>query len=219
MSTEQYPPKEWLPGNISLKSLDIHKPIPDELRGVYDLVHVRLLVAVLRDGDLIPVVENLFAMLSLYCVLCCLLTWVCEDTLTSVEPGGYLQWSEINPSTFGIQSIHPDTRTDELRYLVESFRLRAPLRWVSELPSFFAGQGLKDVLHRSYATPPELLMQMTQIHFMLGEEMSFVIMDNSDPAKGGPAYRRRIEEAAIEAKEGAAITFACEVTIGMRQVT
>ena len=62
-------------------------------------------------------------------------------------------------------------------------------------------------------------MQMTQIHFMFGEEMSFTVMDNSDPSKAGPAYRRRIEEAAREAKEGAAITFAPEVTIGMRQVT
>ena len=59
---------------------------------------------------------------------------------------------------------------------------------------------------------------MTQILFMFGEEMSFAVRHNSDPSKPGPAYRRRIEEAAREAEKGAAITFAPEVTIGMKQV-
>ena len=103
-----------------------------------------------------------------------------------------------------------------------------PLSWVRKLPSVFVEQGFQDeknekkiqkiVSHRCHPTPSELLMQMTQIHFMFGEEMSFAVMDNSDLSKSGPAYRRRIEEAAREAQKGAAISFAPEVTIGMRQI-
>lgn len=51
---------------------------------------------------------------------------------------------------------------------------------------------------------------------MVGEEYSFIAMDNSDLSKGGPAHRRRIQEAAKEAKEGAAMDFIPEVSIGRK---
>ena len=54
------------------------------------------------------------------------------------------------------------------------------------------------------------------MQFMIGEEYSIVAMDNSDPQKGGSVHRRRIQEAAKEAKEGAAMHFIPEVTIGKK---
>ena len=51
---------------------------------------------------------------------------------------------------------------------------------------------------------------------MVGEEYSFAAMDNSDPQKGGPAHRRRIQEAAKEAMEGVGLQFFPEVTIGKK---
>lgn len=89
-------------------------------------------------------------------------------------------------------------------------------RWPPRLPDIFEKQGLRDVTYGRYATGPETRLFWTQLQCMVAEEYSFVAMDNSDPQSGGPAYRRRIQEAAKEAKEGAAISHTLEVTVGMK---
>ena len=63
-SIDQFPSKGWLPDNISLSRLDVLKPIPEELKGKYDLVHVRLFLAVVQDDDPTPILRNLMDMLS-----------------------------------------------------------------------------------------------------------------------------------------------------------
>lgn len=65
ISSEQYPASGWLPSNITLSILDIHKPVPKHLRGQYDVVHVGLLVLVVAKDDPTPIVENLMALLSM----------------------------------------------------------------------------------------------------------------------------------------------------------
>ena len=64
VSADQYPPKEWLPANLSLKTLDVHKPVPEELKGKYDIVHVRLFLTVVKNDNPLPILENLMEMLS-----------------------------------------------------------------------------------------------------------------------------------------------------------
>ena len=66
ISADQYPPKEWLPANLSLETLDIHKEIPEELKGKYDIVHVRLFLTVVKNDDPLPILKNLMDMLSAY---------------------------------------------------------------------------------------------------------------------------------------------------------
>ena len=64
ISVDQFPVKEWLPGNMSLHRLDLFKPVSEELRGKYDLVHVRLFLAVVQNYDPTPILRNLMDMLS-----------------------------------------------------------------------------------------------------------------------------------------------------------
>lgn len=45
-------------------TLDIHKPIPEELKGKYDIVNVRLFLTVVRNDDPLPILQNLMDMLS-----------------------------------------------------------------------------------------------------------------------------------------------------------
>ena len=63
-SVDQFPSQEWLPDNISLHRLDVLEPIPETLKGKYDLVHVRLFLAVVQDDDPTPILRNLMDMLS-----------------------------------------------------------------------------------------------------------------------------------------------------------
>lgn len=66
ISADQFPPKEWLPSNVSLGTFDALLPIPDELIEKYDIIHVRIFVAVVKNEDPTPLLKNLISMLSLY---------------------------------------------------------------------------------------------------------------------------------------------------------
>lgn len=64
ISPAQYPPKEWLPKNVNLHVLNMLDPVPEELVGTYDVVHVGLLIMVVRNEDPTPVLINLLTLLS-----------------------------------------------------------------------------------------------------------------------------------------------------------
>lgn len=65
ISSEQYPSKAWLPLQISLRELDITKPIPSHLEGKYDIVHVQLFLCVIRRDGPAAVLHELCKMLSM----------------------------------------------------------------------------------------------------------------------------------------------------------
>lgn len=61
---DQFPCKEWLPSNVSLQALDIGEDIPESLLGIYDVVHVRHFLLVVKD-DPLSLLKNLVALLSM----------------------------------------------------------------------------------------------------------------------------------------------------------
>ena len=60
----QYPPKEWLPSNVTMRALDAFSEVPDDLVGIYDIVHLRLFACVIKDNNPEPVLANVIRMLS-----------------------------------------------------------------------------------------------------------------------------------------------------------
>ncbi|KNB08941.1 hypothetical protein FOXG_09627 [Fusarium oxysporum f. sp. lycopersici 4287] len=78
-----FPPSE-LPSNIKLSLGDVFEPIPENLVGKYDLVHVRLLMVALKAGDWVPVAKNLQSLL---------------------RPGGYILWDETGFTKFNATPI------------------------------------------------------------------------------------------------------------------
>ena len=66
ISDEQYPPENWYGPNVTLSKLDIFQPLPEELKGKYDVVHLRFFMAVAVDDNVKIVIENLKEMLSKY---------------------------------------------------------------------------------------------------------------------------------------------------------
>ncbi|KAI6959797.1 hypothetical protein KC318_g14410 [Hortaea werneckii] len=72
LSSEQFPPEADRRG-IDFQVLDILKPPPEEERGKYDVVHVRLLVCGLKGSDWRHAAANI---------------------LTLLKPGGWIQWHE-----------------------------------------------------------------------------------------------------------------------------
>jgi len=70
------PPKPELPSNLSVRKWNFFEPVPEEWKGAFDLLHVRLIVQAFGGNqDPQPVLEKFVSML---------------------KPGGYLQWDEYD---------------------------------------------------------------------------------------------------------------------------
>ena len=54
---------------MALSKLDIFKPLPEELKGKYDVVHLRFFMAVAVDDNVHIVIKNLKNMLSKYNII------------------------------------------------------------------------------------------------------------------------------------------------------
>lgn len=50
--------------NTTLSKLDILKPLPEALKGKYDVVHLRFFMTIASDDDVDIVIENLKRVLS-----------------------------------------------------------------------------------------------------------------------------------------------------------
>ena len=64
ISDMQYPPESWYGPNTTLTKLDIFNPLPEELRGKYDVVHLRFFMTIANDENVHVIIENLKTMLS-----------------------------------------------------------------------------------------------------------------------------------------------------------
>ncbi|PWY84799.1 S-adenosyl-L-methionine-dependent methyltransferase [Aspergillus heteromorphus CBS 117.55] len=194
VSFAQCPPAEWLPDGVNLRPLDLYEPLPAELEGVYDVVHLRLFFVVIRNDDPVPVFRNLLRML---------------------KPGGWLQWSEHNYESWSVQSVAgvSTPALDEMMALMKATGLG---RWVPGLSNVFAQHGMAEVRKELHPCIPHTRVYWSQLQFNSNEEYSYLAMDNSSPDAAGPKLRSLIHQAAEECRRGAGFDFTIEVTLGRK---
>ncbi|KAL9593685.1 MAG: hypothetical protein Q9219_007440 [cf. Caloplaca sp. 3 TL-2023] len=112
--------------NVNLSLADAKEALPGELHGIYDVVHIRYLIAGMEPDDWEPVLRNLLQLL---------------------KPGGAIQWEE--PALSQVQHLRggPDSRTAITTSLSLMFR-SGPLQerfghgW-STLPAIMEKCGLR----------------------------------------------------------------------------
>ncbi|KAH9909007.1 hypothetical protein F4778DRAFT_714887 [Xylariomycetidae sp. FL2044] len=86
--TANFPAAAFLPHSVTLKELDIlAQPLPEDARGVYDVVHIRTFASSFPHGDVAPILSKVVALL---------------------KPGGWLQWEESRVDLFTVQSPTPE---------------------------------------------------------------------------------------------------------------
>ena len=118
MSPAQFPKKEWWPQNVRLGTLDALGPIPEHLIGAYDIVHVGLFVMMIRNENPVPFLENVKLLLSKPAHFLATFQHVIVPLryispynmmrLTQlVEPGGYLQWDEVDVDSLRATPANP----------------------------------------------------------------------------------------------------------------
>ncbi|KAI2634468.1 S-adenosyl-L-methionine-dependent methyltransferase [Xylaria nigripes] len=127
ISPAGFPEPTTLPDNVTLSIQDVKKPIPEELHGKYDAVHVRMLVAAMLPTDWKLVVANLKQML---------------------KPGGYLQWLECDFVGTKHLRWRLDSSVDSIQILgrafAATFQGRLQHGW-NTLPAHMEAAGLCDV--------------------------------------------------------------------------
>ena len=167
ISTAQFPAKEWLPANVQLEVLDIlDTDLPDELKGAFDVVHLRAFAVVIKRGEPRGVLDRVVEMLSMrdrsfvFLTVCITLSFILpllrslfvfflktllllssrfgdipmmslefrllspDDQLTDhlvSEPGGYLQWDEVDIGAYHAHSPNVAIGNASSQKLVEHF--------------------------------------------------------------------------------------------------
>ncbi|KAI4183570.1 MAG: hypothetical protein LQ348_004663 [Seirophora lacunosa] len=113
-------------GKVKLSVADVKKPMPTELHGLYDVLHLRWLIAGMEPDDWEPVLRNLLPLL---------------------KPGGAIQW--VEPAFSQTQHLRgePESKTATLTKMSLMFR-SGPLQqrfshgW-STLPAIMEKCGLR----------------------------------------------------------------------------
>ncbi|KAK7915071.1 hypothetical protein PG985_012774 [Apiospora marii] len=86
-----FPAASYLPASVTLKKLDIlADTVPSELKGTYDVVHIRAFDSVIRNAEAIkPVLSAAMELL---------------------KPGGFFQWEEMRGDNWIVEAPSPDTQ-------------------------------------------------------------------------------------------------------------
>ncbi|KAL4969516.1 class I SAM-dependent methyltransferase [Aspergillus stella-maris] len=89
ISSSTLPQREYWPANVSFSTLDcLNEQLPEDLVGIFDIVHLRMWALIVRDNDPGALIRN-------------------ADRL--LKPGGYLQWEDApfkNVVACGEAAIH-----------------------------------------------------------------------------------------------------------------
>ncbi|KAI9645959.1 hypothetical protein NHQ30_005396 [Ciborinia camelliae] len=159
ISTAQFPPKGWLPKNVNLDTLDILQPIPDALRGRFDVVHTGYLCLVVEKGDPFPILDNLLALL---------------------KPGGYIQWDDgdfggvFSQSTdLGLSHSAMDELKNQAHSLVSG--KYNDFRWITELDKVFLERNLSVLACQYVPIDDDIAHPWTMTHLMASVEMGKII--------------------------------------------
>ena len=109
ISSDCFISPKHLPKSVQLKLLDATKPLPAELRGQFDVVHIRLLQSIILDNDPSNIICH------------------CKELL---RPGGYVQWEEFDPAAVDLHDHNG--KAQNLQKLRNMLQDRAPARSVGK---------------------------------------------------------------------------------------
>lgn len=206
ISLQQSPPAEWLPENVTVSEWDIFSDLPAYLEGVFDVVHLRLLLLVIRNNDPRPVLKN---------------------AMTMLKEGGWIQWDELDPwGAYTISTGHSEPNSSLIREkenpeVEEQFQRKqeltamSTLTWVTRLHEMMEEIGFEEVTREEIACHVGLAKYY--------QDMQFLVMEEEAANKGTSEERERVEraigEGVRESREGRARVTPKVVCLGRRPRT
>ncbi|XXH00333.1 hypothetical protein Hte_006677 [Hypoxylon texense] len=147
----------YLPASVSLKKLDIlAKPLPAELSGIYDVVHIRAFGSLIPTTDLTPVLS------------------IASELL---KPGGFLQWEELRGDRFIAESPSPQVSKVSCETIVQMLKGRLQAQgiqqeWADVLDAHFTQFGLQNARLLVHEKRKQDLKGWTEDYLMVWEEIA-----------------------------------------------
>lgn len=190
----QAPPIEWLPCNTQLRRWNIFHDTPKDLRGKYDIVHVRLLVLVVENSDPRPIIRNLFKML---------------------KPGGYLQWDDLNFPSTHVKTVDESPETPALHEFREMICSRGRNDWPLQLDTMVSGEGFEDAKLYHFEDRLDLAKAHCEDYLLSFEELA-IRLDRADRKLEAAKIYQLVQAAYKECLGGAAILMSKVVCVARK---
>ena len=190
----QAPPQNWLPHNVKLKEWSVFDEPPEEMVGIHDLVHVRLLGFVVKHGDPRPILRNLMKLL---------------------KPGGYLQWEDFNCPDTSVRFMQGALYTPALHKIKKLVYSQGRNNWAVELAETFKEEGLLDAKTYHYGDRLELVKANSDQHLLTFEEFASNLEHAGQKAEADVIYKL-IKDAHKESLRGAALCMPRVVCVGRK---
>ena len=194
---DQFPRPEWLPSNAKFLEHDAFEPSgpPPELAGQFDVVHIRLFIAIIKDND--P--TGLLA--------------YCRKLL---KPGGYLQWDDHEPSLNRVGS-YEGSPTEGMEMISRLTQTHKPTAWLKQLPKTFAECGFDVVDVDQKVILPWQRGMYADNYCMLADE--FVARAEQGGEGIGPVeefYKELSAKASMEKLQGSYADLTFQIVVGRK---
>lgn len=150
-----FPHPAYLPASVSLQQLDIlAKPLPAELIGAYDVVHIRAF------GSATPSCDPVLTI-----------------ALELLKPGGFIQWEEIRGDRFIVESPSPQVSKvacDSIAQVLHGGLQAKGIRhdWVDALDKHLVQFGFENVRLLARDTREQDYKGWTENYLMVWEELA-----------------------------------------------
>ncbi|KAI0382446.1 hypothetical protein F5Y04DRAFT_252686 [Hypomontagnella monticulosa] len=152
-----FPAPAFLPQSVMLKKLDVlANPLPEEMIGAYDIVHVRAFVSIIMNSDVTPLLSTALALL---------------------KPGGWLQWEESRADTYVVESPSPEVSKSACQTIVQILKAGGEARgsrfeFLAELDRHLKEHGFEDVHMQASDNRKQDYKAWTEDYLMVWEELS-----------------------------------------------
>ncbi|KAL8799012.1 MAG: hypothetical protein Q9182_006224 [Xanthomendoza sp. 2 TL-2023] len=213
------PLPQWLPPNVTIRKVDNYTTdLPKDEQSTYDVVRVANLATSIEDNNPGPVIKNILTMLS----ECQTSLYVGVPVLTLManeEPGGYIQWDEVDTAHRSIVQSNPSVPISEMNSLLNHVHNHehslGPRGWIDSLPDILARYGLQvHAGQHRFRLPFAYAKIDNDTCFKDFEELSYRLGDHDD----GRELRRQMTAAKEECEKGGhAITADLVVAVGRKE--
>lgn len=153
-----FPAPPFLPSSVTLKKLDVlARPLPEEMIGAYDVVHVRAFTSIIINSNLEPLLSTALALL---------------------KPGGWLQWEESRADTYFVESPSSSASTTACNTIVKILEAGGKARgstfeFLGELDRHVTENGGFEDVHMQMAdSRKQDWKAWTEDYLMVWEELS-----------------------------------------------
>ncbi|KAI1128253.1 hypothetical protein F5Y10DRAFT_240890 [Nemania abortiva] len=196
ISRALFPHKSWLPNSIVLSTSNLLEEPPRPFHGLFDVVHIRLVLSLVRSNSPKPIIQHI---------------------KTLLKPGGFLQWDELDLfNHYDVLVPSPESKAPNMTATFQKPKDLANWSWVAKLPETLLEEGFQEAAQSSHEPNPEMLKAWTHLDFCLAEELSLHWYGPEDEV--GKSWRAIIPKGAEEADEsiGAVLRVRPTVTIARK---